>query len=301
MAELTIIILNWNAAGDTIRCIERINQWATLKPIIIVVDNASSDNSVGEITTAYPEVILISNPTNQGFAGGNNRGIEKALELGDAPVMLLNNDAWIAEADTRQLLASLAADQHIGFIGPLLFDGNQKDHLLSAGALDPSLHHQSHIGKIPQGEPVQTVQCIPGTVIIGRAEVFRNVGKLDEDYFFGSEVADLCMHASLRGYRSVIDTRAKSYHDLKRSSAYRGTLYTYYIIRNRFLLIRKFHRKWRFSLISFWTTYSLALATKVQLEGYPNTAKAIRIGLQDGLQGRFGNQNQRVLDMTKTQ
>ncbi len=300
--ELAIIILNWNAAADTVRCVRSIASWKRLQPTILVVDNGSTDDSPAVISRECPEVHLISNSTNLGFAGGNNRGIVEALSLpvgmGDAPILLLNNDAWVEENDVIRLLETLQANEQIGLIGPLLFDAEQTDRLLAAGSKDPARHHHSHIGEnyeLPTSRPVQIVECVPGTVIVGRAEVFRKVGLLDEDYFYGSEVADLCLRAGQHGYLSAIDTRARAFHDLGRSSKFRDTLYTYYIIRNRFLLIRKFHQRWKILFYGFWTLYSLALTMKMQLNGKLSTARAVRLGLLDGLRGRFGGQNERVL------
>jgi GT2 family glycosyltransferase len=165
---------------------------------------------------------------------------------------------------------------------------------LSAGGKSPVLHHHSHMAAPETTEPVYPVMYVPGTVILARAELFRRVGLLDEAYFFSTEVADLCMQAKSCGYLSVIDTRARAYHALSRSSNWRDTLYPYYIIRNRFLFMRKHHR-WQFWLFGFWTLYSLALALKLQLSAKPLTAQAVWLGLLDGLQGRFGGQNERVL------
>jgi GT2 family glycosyltransferase len=110
------------------------------------------------------------------------------------------------------------------------------------------------------------------------------------------EVADLCMRARRQGYISVVDTRAHAYHALGRSSRLRETLHTYYIIRNRFLFISKFYSgPLKLLLRGFWTLYSLALGTKLVLSGKPATAQAVRLGLLDGLCGRFGGQNERVL------
>jgi hypothetical protein len=72
-------------------------------------------------------------------------------------------------------------------------------------------------------------------------------------------------------------------------------LHSYYIIRNRFLFIRKFHPRSRFLFYGFWTLYSLALAVKVRLNGKAAMARAVCLGLLDGLRGRFGAQNERVL------
>lgn len=292
--QLAIIILNWNAAADTIKCVRHMAAWTRLQLTIWVVDNASTDGSAEFIARECPQVRLIRNAANLGFAGGNNRGLVQALAAGDAPIMLLNNDAMVGEDDVIRLMETLQADKRIGFIGPCLYDAEKRDQLLSAGGKNPVLHHHSHMASLPTSEPVYPVMCVPGTIILVRAEVFRKVGFLDEAYFFATEVADLCMQARRRGYLSAIDSRARAYHALGRSSSLRESLYTYYIIRNRFLFMRKHHR-WQLWLSSFWTLYSLALALKLQLSGKPHTAQAVRLGLLDGLQGRFGGQNERVL------
>jgi GT2 family glycosyltransferase len=292
--ELAIIILNWNAASDTIRCVRQVAAWKRLTSAIWVVDNASTDGSAEIIAGECPDVRLIRSSTNLGFAGGNNRGITQALAVGDTPILLLNNDALFEETDAICLLESLQSDQRIGFIGPLLFDAEHRERLLAAGGGSPVKHHHSHFHKFNSASPLFPVTYVPGTVIMGRAELFRTVGLLDEDYFFSAEVADLCIRAERQGFLSVIDSRARAYHALGRSSNLRDTLYTYYIIRNRFLLMRK-HHPWNIPLFGFWTLYSLALALRLQLGHKSHTSRAVWLGLQDGLRGRFGGQNERVL------
>jgi GT2 family glycosyltransferase len=183
----------------------------------------------------------------------------------------------------------------LGFVGPLLFDAKQRDRLLAAGGKNPARHHRTHIERLPSGGPIHIVECVPGTVILIRDKVFREVGLLDVDYFYSSEVADLCLRARQHGYMSAIDTRARAFHALGRSSRFRDTLYAYYIVRNRFLLVRKFDQKRKLLFYSIWTLYSLALAVKELLNGRLPAARAIRLGLVDGLRGRSGGQNKRVL------
>lgn len=294
-----MVILNWNAATDTIRCIQEMSTWKQVRPTFIVVDNASADNNAGIIAQAYPDIHLIRNKINQGFAGGSNRGIEMALTLGDMPILLLNNDASIHEKDAIRLLETLLERKEIGIIGPALYNAKQKDRLLSAGSKDPSRHHHSHNHQLPNGLlPVSIVECVPGTIIIIQQKVFRAVGLLDETYFFASEIVDLCLNAKTHGLLSAIDMRARGYHTLSRSSRYRNTLYPYYIIRNRFLLIRKFHKTWKPFFLLFWTLYGLALSLKTNFSGQKPLARAVWQGTLDGLQNRFGNQNERILDIT---
>ncbi len=293
--KLAIIIINWNAAADTICCIRNIVSWKRLQPAIWVVDNGSTDGSADLIAGHCPEACLIRNSVNLGYAGGNNRALVEVLARGDAPILLLNNDAFMAEDDVISLIDTLQANPQIGFVGPLLFDAEQKDRLLTAGGQNLVCHLKSHISKVAAGEPVSIVDYVPGTVMLGQAEVFRTVGLLDENYFFSGETPDLCQRARQHGYLSAVDTRVRAFHTLSRSSKFRETLYPYYIIRNRFLFIRKFYGNLKILFYGFWTLYSLALSLKVQLSGKLHTAQAVRLGLLDGLRGRFGGQNERVL------
>lgn len=293
--ELTVVILNWNAAEDTVNCVRHIVAWQHLNPTILVVDNASGDDSREVIAREFPTIELISNTENLGFAGGTNRGISEALAVGNAPILLLNNDAFINEADVVRLLETLAENNRIGFIGPLLYDADQRDRLLSAGGKNPIKHHHTRILRLTPGEPVRLVEYVSGTAVIIRADVFRRVGLLDEDYFFSTELADLCMRARKESYQSAIDTRARAYHRLTRSSALRNTLYVYYIIRNRFIFIRNSPYKLKILFYIFWAVYSLMLSAKLFVSGQLATAQAVRIGLMDGLRGRYGGQNERVL------
>lgn len=309
--ELAVIILNWNAAADTIRCARAVASWKVLHPTIWVVDNHSTNGSAEAISRECPDIHLIRNPVNLGFSGGNNRGIVRALSTSDAPILLLNNDAFVEEQDIIRLLDTLKTDDRLGLIGPLIFDADRQDRLLSAGGRDIGRYINTHISTRREAqrlttnnkrtreaiadEPVHQVDYVPGTVIVIRAEVFRTVGLFDEKYFFSGEVADLCERARQHGYASVVDTRARASHSLDRSSDLRETLHAYYTFRNRLLFIRKFRHAQRASLYSFWILYGLGVSLKAQLQGQSTKAQAVRLGLLDGLCGRFGGQNERVL------
>lgn len=293
--EISVIILNWNAAADTIRCVRDVESWATVTPHIFVVDNASQDDSLERIIRECPGVRLICNQENLGFTGGTNQGIKEALAANPAPILLLNNDAYIGEDSVIQLLESLAGDSKIGIIGPLLFDAENKETLISAGGKNPVKHHQTRISTLAPGPAIRKVDYVSGTAVIINPAILNAVGFLDEDYFFSTELADFCMRARRHGYLSVIDTRARAYHTLSRSSSLRNTLYVYYIIRNRFIYIRNASYKFKFGLVAFWAIYSLTLALKLRISGQAASAKAVQLGLTDGLNGRFGGQNERVL------
>jgi len=269
-------------------------QWEHLHPTVFIVDNASKGDDVECIKRACPTIHMIRNSNNLGFAGGNNQGIIAALNVADVPLLLLNNDAIIEENDVEQLLESLTTAPNIGFVGPLLFDANDRRSLLAAGGRTPVLHHHSHIMALQPGARLRPVDYVPGTAVLVHPRVFKKVGLLDEDYFFTMEIADLCERARQQGYRSAIDTDAQAFHALDRSGAFRDTLYTYYIIRNRFLFIRKFYTLGRIPLFCIWASYSWALRLKMLWKKNCYSARATKLGLRDGLVGRFGGQNERV-------
>ena len=296
--KLSLIILNWNAAKDTIRCVQPITQWEQVQTRIWVVDNASGDGSLAQIEAALPTVRITRSQNNLGFSGGTNLGIKAALKSRNAPILLLNNDAAIAEEDIIRLLNTLAEREDIGVVGPLLFDAEEEGRLISAGGKNPVLHFQTRVKS--HRKALQRVNNVSGTAVVIRPEVFRDAGFLDEEFFFSTEMADFCARARYYGWQSVINTQAKAYHTVSRSARYRNSLYVYYIIRNRFLYIRKYyHYLPRFSLEAFWAMYSAALAIKLKSQGALPASKAVWLGLSDGLAGRFGGQNERVLSETK--
>lgn len=295
--QIAVVLLNWNAAADTLCCLHRLDQWRQLQPHLYVVDNASADDSVAQIRATLSQmqapVRLIESAQNRGFGGGVNLGIQAARADGAEAVFLLNNDAQIAEPAMLRLVETLAQNDQIGVIGPLLYDSEQ-GALQAAGGLNPLLHHRSRRLTYPN-TPVFDVDYVIGAAALIRAELFEQIGLLDERYFFSVEVADFCMRARRAGYRCVVDSRARAEHDLVRSSPLRSTLYIYYTVRNRLLYARQCYGLARWPLLAFWSLYSLALIIKLRLAGQPAAARAARMGLFDAWRGRYGGQNERVM------
>ena len=290
-----VIILNWNAPDDTLACLRIVLAYQHIPLRIWVVDNASTDDSVTLIRSAFPQVHLLQSASNRGFAGGNNLALRRVLDLDAEYVLLLNNDATIAEADLQQLLEQFQSAPDLGAVGPSLWDAEEREQLLSAGGRDIVRYRVSHWRDLPADTELRTVGYVPGTCALLRADMVRAVGLLDEDYFFSGEVADLCMRARQLGWRAVVDVTARAYHHLARSSAIRDQLHIYYVLRNRFIFMRKFHRRTRWLWILFWSGFGLYVGLIALLHGQRRRARAIFWGILDGLRGRYGGQNARIL------
>jgi GT2 family glycosyltransferase len=296
MTKLAVVILNWNAAEDTAACLRSVQAWEATgvvgQPTVWVVDNGSRAPGIEPIREAFPAVHVLQSPTNRGFAGGSNLGIAAAFEEGAEAVLLLNNDAMVEPAGVAAMLATLASDPEIGVVGPTLW---HRGRCISAGGRDIARHGVTHLRLREPPAALLDVDYVPGTVALIRRQVFEAVGLLDEDYFFGGEMADLCFRARLRGLRSVTDPAARAVHDLDRSSRERRILHVYYIVRNRYLFARKHYPRRRAWLYAVWTAWAALAALAALGRGDPRRARAVALGVLDAAQGRFGGQNERVI------
>src|SRR5437762_13536091 len=93
--RICVVTLNWNQEADTRACLESLRQCSYPAMSVILVDNGSQDGSPHRLATEFPEVQLLPQATNLGFAEGNNVGIRTALAQGAEHILLLNNDTLV--------------------------------------------------------------------------------------------------------------------------------------------------------------------------------------------------------------
>jgi hypothetical protein len=292
-ADLAVIVINWNNAQDTIKCLESLASWESLKPDIYIVDNASSDDSLSQIERRFSGIRVIQSEKNRGFAGGNNLGIKKAIENGAREILLLNNDADLKEADISRMLAHLRRGPDTAVIGPRIRVGNT----ITAGGRDIGRNPDTHIPWEPSmgTEGLKKVDYVPGTAFLVRREAIDKVGLLDEDYFFSGEIADFCRRIYNAGMVCCIDLSAEAVHGMDRPSRMRNTLYAYYTARNRFLYVKKHGDRKRLALYRMWIRYSLWNLVLSIAGGDLARSRAIMLALLDGLTGTFGDHNDRFI------
>jgi GT2 family glycosyltransferase len=289
--SLAVIILNWNRAEDTIACVKSIQAWTNIKAALWVIDNNSTAAEQERLRQSLTNVKFIFSATNRGFAGGNNLGLQAAIAGQHEAVLLLNNDAVIEETAVSQLLNLLRDQPQLGMVGPELWDNDQ---MLSAGGGDIGLILATHQQQPLAAGEVREVAYVPGTCIVIRTAVLQQIGLLDEAYFFGGEVADLCARAHKNGYRSAILGGTRAQHHVERSAAQRHQLHIYYVLRNRFLYVQKFHHKRRLWLFLYWSLMGGRIYLQAVLTRNRPRARAAALACWDGWNGRFGGQNARV-------
>ena len=236
--RLSVIIPNWNGARLLPACLNALRRQICGDHEVIVVDNASRDESCALIAHAYPEVRLLRLETNRGLTGGCNAGI--ALARGEI-IALLNNDT---EADPQWLQAlAEALDRHpeAGSAATKILLYDRRDTLNSAGDI---------YGKdgIPNSRGVwqkDTGQFEEETWVFGacggaaayRREMLEQIGLFDESFFMYCEDVDLAWRAQIAGWRCIYAPQAVIYHRLSATGG--GPLASFYTGRNTLYVLAK--------------------------------------------------------------
>jgi GT2 family glycosyltransferase len=244
MSRVVIIVLNWNGLADTLKCLESLVCLDYPDYKVVVVDNGSTDGSPAHIRERFPDVALIENGENLGFAGGNNVGLRWALGQGADYVLLLNNDTEVAKDSLSLLVKAAEADQRIGVAGPTVCYYDRPPIIWSAGGgIDWRRGktwmmglNEPDIGQF--GEDPREVDFVTGCVLLVRARAVEEVGELDERFFMYYEDTEWCVRIARAGYCIVHVPRAKVWHKISPGEQADSPLIHYYMTRNRLLFLK---------------------------------------------------------------
>ncbi len=294
MPEVSVVVLNWNNWQETCACVESLLKSTGVDYEIIVVDNGSQDGSPEKITQSFPNITLLCNETNLGYAEGNNVGIRWALDSGAKYVLVLNNDTRIAPDSLAVLAAAGEKYPTAAFLGPKILHLDQPDQIQSSGIQLDFLWRSSQRGqdspdvqaRLTEGE----VDCISGAAIFARSSALKIVGLLDSDYFLYREDIDWCLRVRQNGYKIFMIPQAVIWHRSHHVREKDLPRVTYYMTRNSLLLFKKHHAgviRFVMLLVRFLLTiFSWSVRPKwksKQLE-----KQAMVLGLRDYFNGKFG-------------
>lgn len=258
MPQSAVIIVNWNGAQHLPGCLSALAAQTARDFTVWVVDNGSTDGSLDLLTraaagdwplvpTAYgpapsahalPPLRLLVNPTNAGFAAGNNRALRAALaDPAVAYCVPLNNDTVAHPAWLRALTAAAAAQPQVGSLtGTLLFAG-QPDRVASAGisvhrdglALDRGVGWA--VADLPRTP--QPVFGVSAGAALYRRELLADIGLFDEAFFSYLEDADLAWRGRLRGWQALWVPGAHVLHAVSATGGQGSPFKNYHLARNR--------------------------------------------------------------------
>jgi len=235
---LSIIIPNWNGLRFLPACLNAIERQTLPDLEVIVVDNASKDDSVSYLREHHPNVRVVELPMNRGFTGACNAGI--AIAQGTY-IALLNNDTEVDAGWAAAVVSAFERYPHIGSVASrmLLFD--QRDRIHTAGDFFTTDGQAGNRGVWqPDGASFRReteVFSACGGSSVYRAEALREVGLLDDDFFFLLEDVDLGWRLQLAGWRCLYTPDAVVYHHLSATGG--GVTASFYNGRNSILLLAK--------------------------------------------------------------
>ena len=238
--NLSIITINYNGIIDTCELIESIPFSDDLE--VIVVDNASQEDEASIISERYPHVKVIRSNNNLGFAGGNNLGIKEAK---GKYIFLINNDTILKDFNIEPLIRRLQSSDKIGIVCPKLRFTWGSNPIQFAGytPLSPITVRNQAIGfgEEDHGQydtPHKTPYAHGAAMLIKRDAIDR-VGLMPECFFLYYEELDWSMMFTRAGYEIWYDPACTVYHKESQTTGQNSPLRTYYITRNRLLLVKR--------------------------------------------------------------
>jgi GT2 family glycosyltransferase len=252
-----VIVLNWNGKDDTLECLSSLRKAGVPGSHTLVVDNGSTDGSVGAIRSRFPDSTILEMKQNLRFAGGNNRGIAFALGNGAEFVLLLNNDTVVDEGFLGPLVERMRADNSIGMVAPKICYHAPPGRIWFAGArISYWLGTMAHIGireeDHGQYDTARETDYATGCCVLVRRELIESAGMLDEAFFMYTEDADWSVRARKKGFRIFYEPRSRIHHKVSVSAG--GNL-SWFKLRNKYVSQMKFfarHASWYHWLVFPW-------------------------------------------------
>jgi GT2 family glycosyltransferase len=290
------VVLTWNGREDTLACLASLQRVPDRPDAVIVVDNGSTDGTAEAVRERFPDVELVRSEENLGFAGGNNLGLERALELGTDHVLVLNNDAEVVPGAIRALVEEAARRPDAGSLGAKILYAEPPDLVWFAGAVyDPrSGYNGRQLGYRERDDgrfdAVRETDRACGAALLIPRPVLERLGGFDDELFLYSEDVEWSLRARAVGYRHyVVGASVVRHHVSASGGGESSPLTLYYGMRNS-LTVAERHAPlgplgtWRRRLVALAAHLAQALRSSGRVAG----VRAVLAGFRDALRGRLG-------------
>lgn len=232
--KISVVVPNWNGREELGACLDALLAQSTPHEII-VVENGSTDGSQEFLQANYPQVVILEQPKNLGFAEGVNVGIRHALEHHCEYIALLNNDAVPEKNWLEQLLNALKENPKAG-IATGKFMSFDKKHIDSTGDMYTTWGLAYPRGRGESADNAYDEKSLvfgaTGGASLYRSAMLQAVGLFDKDFFAYYEDIDLSFRAQLAGWQVVYTPKAVAYHKTGATSSKIKGFTTYQTIKN---------------------------------------------------------------------
>lgn len=260
MLKVVVVILNWNGRKFLEDFLPSVIKYSSKDAELIIADNQSSDDSVSFLQENYPQLRVVQNNDNGGYAKGYN----DALKHIDAEYyILLNSDIEVSENWINPIINYMDGNLSIAACQPKILSYHEKENFEYAGAGGGFIDKYGYPfcrGRIfqeiekdnRQYDDIKEVFWASGACMFVRAETFHELGGFDDDFFAHMEEIDFCWRAKNNGYKIYYHPKSVVYHvgggTLPKSSPKK----TYLNFRNNFFLLYKNVESKRLFFVFFW-------------------------------------------------
>jgi GT2 family glycosyltransferase len=206
MDKLAIVILNFNGFEMTKKCINSILSVDNkdIKSEIIIIDNASTDNSLKKLYSEYGQydnIKILANNKNLGFAKACNQGIKYAINNGAEYILLVNNDVEVKPHFLNGVIDKFKSDKRIGLIAGKLHQGKSGKDIEIGSSKIINWLGKTRKRDLNRGNTEEVIASTTGAMMLIPSYVINKVGFLDERYFFGFEDLEYCNRLNKIGYK----------------------------------------------------------------------------------------------------
>ena len=245
--SVAVVILNWNGRKFLEQFLPSVVASTYSNMQLIVADNASTDDSIEFVELMYPQVGIIRNTTNLGFAKGYNTAL--VVVKADYYV-LLNSDVEVTPGWIEPIINLMESDDRIAACQPKLLSYSDKQQFEYAGASGGWLDHFGYpfmrgrvfdICEKDKGQYDNAQQCFwaSGAALFVRATAYHELGGLDEFFFAHQEEIDLCWRLQLAGYKIYVEPASVVYHVGGGTLARENQRKTFLNFRNNLIMLAK--------------------------------------------------------------
>lgn len=299
---VAIIIVHWGFPIITMECIKSIRSCNYGNLHIIVVDNCSEQRLWRDPLEVDHEVTYIQSETNLGYAGGNNIGIIKALELEVKYILLLNNDTIVDNDMIIHCVTYLEGHPDVSVISPKILFYNAPEYInVAGGKIDLNTGQAINFGMnekdMGQFDTEKEITFATGCAFFTRASIFEQIGLFDENLFCYCEDSDFSRRIVMAGFRLRYLPSAKVWHKqcsvkLSGGKGLPSRFTVYYFWRNQLYNLQRYisgklaKEYTRFGCSFIWSLASFSLK-----HGRFDLTLSMLLGLFDSIAGRMGNQN----------
>jgi GT2 family glycosyltransferase len=257
--DVSISVVSYNTRDLLADCLRSISAATSdLTYEVIVVDNSSADGSADMVAAEFPDVRLVRNSDNRGFAAANNQALRRAR---GRYVLLLNSDARIRPGAVTEMVAFLDTHPTVGVVGGQLFNANgtfQSSYFdfpgwiselllltgISRWLKEPTYPSHTEI----ESREERRVDWVSGALFMVRQQAVAEVGLLDEDYFMYSEEVDWCFRMHRRGWGVAYLPHAQALHIAAASAHRQPERRRAQVYRSKCIFVRKHWGTWQTTL-----------------------------------------------------